>query len=214
MKALRTKYRGLLASNVPQNEMERHVFEDMGYEELPTGQWYRPDRQLPRLPELVEKYPYIHNCRSCRRRFGSKKYHDAFCGSCRDTMAATQQQIESILNTSSDGTEEAQFALIGKITEILECPYCLWQGNEGRYQPKIIALIRECLPDWIAASHGHQMRHIYWNRFPRSLRFERTEHWDSQEKAERSMQFLKDYFKKNPPIFEIAASVGSKPGRS
>ena len=188
-------------ANSPQNEMERHVFEEMGYEQLPTGRWYLPDRRPTPLPERVKKYPYTQFCRACRSRFGSKKYYDAFCGSCRNTMAGTQKQLEFILNAHSNGGDVQD--LLGKITGILGCPCCLWEGNEGRLQPMTIEGIREYLPGWIVAAHCHWMHHIFWNRFPRSLRFARKEHWDRQQESERAMQFVKEYVKKHPPVIEV-----------
>jgi hypothetical protein len=116
-------------ANSPRNETERHVFELMGYQQLPSGEWYLPDRRSLMSPELREKYPNTHFCRACGSRFGSKKYNDAFCGSCRNTMAGTQGQIEAILKANSDDIP----VLLRKITEVLACPCCLWEGNAGRH---------------------------------------------------------------------------------
>jgi hypothetical protein len=116
-------------------------------------------------------------------------------------MAGTQKQLESILDAHSNGSDVPE--LLRKIAGILGCPCCLWEGNEGRLHPKTIEGIREYLLGWIVAAHCHWMHHIFWNRFPRSLRFAREEHWDRQQESERAMQFLKEYVKKHPPVIEV-----------
>ena len=97
--------------------------------------------------------------------FRSKQYHDAFCDSCRSTMADTRKMIEAILDASANGTAEVRAVALTKVKEILECPWCFWQANEGRHEPKNFDLIREYLPDWNVASHCHWMHHNFWNRF-------------------------------------------------
>ena len=204
MKRLEPKYRGWLVANSPQDELERHVYEDMGYVQLPTGQWIWPDQRPGPSVEVIEKNPYGHVCRACRSRFRSKRYHDAFCGSCRSTMANTRRVIEAVLDASTNGAAEVQAAALRKVKAILECPWCFWQANEGRHEPKNFDLIREYLSDWIVASHCHWMHHNFWNRFPSKSKFVPKKDWEQHVTGLRLLRSLEEQFRKQPPVLELA----------
>jgi hypothetical protein len=176
----------------------------MGYVQLPTGQWIWPDQRPGPSVEVIEKNPYGHVCRACRSRFRSKRYHDAFCGSCRSTMANTRRVIEAVLDASTNGAAEVQAAALRKVKAILECPWCFWQANEGRYEPKNFDLIREYLSDWIVASHCHWMHHNFWNRFPSKSKFVPKKDWEQHVTGLRLLRSLEEQFRKQPPVLELA----------
>ena len=189
--------------NQPKDEIERHVWEDMGYVQLPTGEWVWPDERPGPSVEVMEKYPHGHVCRACRWRFRSRQYHDAFCGSCRSIMASTRTKIEVVLNATANGTPEVQVEGLRKVQTILEYPWCFWQANAGRFEPESVQLIREYLSEWITAAHGHWMHHNFWNRFPNKSKFVRKEDWEQHVRTERLMRSLEDELERNPPVLEV-----------
>lgn len=206
MKDLRKIFRGRMVAGSPQDEAERHMWEAMGYEQLPTGDWYEPEEPLGPSLRFMSKYPYGQVCKACRDHFRSTKYHDAFCQSCRSIMELTRKEIELVLNAAGDCTEEANWEVLRKVQAILECPRCFWHANEGRTEPADIDLIRKYLDDWIVAAHLHWMRHNFWNRFPIKSKFVSKEDWKQQVETNNLFEDLNNYAKKNPNIIEITYS--------
>jgi hypothetical protein len=45
---------------------------------------------------------------------------------------------------------------------------------------------------------------VFWNRFPRSLKYARKKHWEKHDQAQRAMQLVREYAEKNPPVLGVA----------
>ena len=112
--------------------------------------------------------------------------------------------IEAVLDASTNGAAEVQAAALIKVKAIPECPWCFWQANEGRYEPKNFDLIREYLSDWIVASHCHWMHHNFWNRFPSKSKFVPKKDWEQHVTGLRLLRSLEEQFRKQPPVLELA----------
>jgi hypothetical protein len=217
MKNLRRRIRGRIVAGAPQNDMEQRVWKSMGYEQLPTGEWYEVEEEIlgPSL-EFMSRYPDGHVCKACRDHFRSARYHDAYCQSCRSIMELERKKIDAILDANSSGSPEAPQEALRKIQTILECPRCSWQANEGRIEPANIQRIREYLDDWIVAAHLHWMRHNFWNRFPYkskfvSKEFVSKEAWGENIERNKFHEALDNYAKKNPNVIEITYSEAGVP---
>jgi hypothetical protein len=182
------------------------MWEALGYQQLPTGDWYEPGKPLGSSWEFMQAYPHGHVCKACRDHFRSAKYHDAFCQSCRSIMELDRKKIESILDTNSSNRPETERALLREIQINLECPRCGWQANEGRIEPAKVQQIRESLNDWIIAAHLHWMRHNFWNRFPTKSKFVSKKDWEKHSLYKKLSIALKNYEKQNPNIIEITNS--------
>jgi len=206
MKNLKRTIRGRLLAGSPPNETDRDVWESMGYEQLPTGDWYEPEEPLGPSLRFMRRYPHGHVCKACRDLFRSTRYHDAFCYSCRSIIELDRRKLESILDAHSSRTRGDSREALRQIQISLECPRCGWQANEGRIEPTNIQRIREYLEEWIVASHLHWMRHNFWNRFPTKPKFVPKEDWDEQVKMIKLFTDLSNYAKKNPNIIEITYS--------
>ena len=180
MKNLRKTIRGRLLAGAPRDQLERNMWEAMGYRLLQTGDWYEPEAPVGPSADFVRRYPYGQVCKACRDHFRSTKYHDAFCQSCRSIMTETRKDIEIVLNTAGGGSEEANWKRLWKIQELLECPWCSWHANAGRNEPADVQLIKKYLDDWIVAAHLHWMRHNFANRFPTKPKFVSKREWNKQ----------------------------------
>jgi hypothetical protein len=60
MKNLRRTIRGRLLAGAPQNGLERNMWEALGYELLPTGNWYEPEGPTGPSLEFMRQYPHGH----------------------------------------------------------------------------------------------------------------------------------------------------------
>ena len=78
MKNLRKTIRGRLLAGAPRDQLERNMWEAMGYRLLQTGDWYEPQAPVGPSAEFVRRYPYGQVCKACRDNFRSTKYPDAF----------------------------------------------------------------------------------------------------------------------------------------
>jgi hypothetical protein len=119
-------------------------------------------------------------------------------------MEQKKQEIEAILNAEKSLTPETGKKILGAVSEALKCPWCEWQGNEGRHQPANLSLIREYLDDWVVASHLHWMKHNFWNNFPHKTKFVKKEHWENHKAATDYFLSVQQRLRKNPPIIEIS----------
>ena len=187
------------------------MWEALGYELLPTGDWYEPEE--PRGPslEFMRRYPHGHVCKACLDHFRSTEYHDAFCQSCRSIMELTRKEIEVVLDAAGDDGKEANWKVLWKVQEILECPRCSWHANERRTEPADVDLIRKYLEDWIVAAHLHWMRHNFWNRFSTKPKLISHEDWNKEVEMKKVFTDLNNYAKKNPNIIEITYSEAGIP---
>jgi hypothetical protein len=207
MKKLRQTVRGRIVTGSPQGETERRVWEEMGYKQLPTGEWYEADDQNPGPSlEFMRRYPHGHVCKACRDHFRRTKYHDAFCQSCRSIVELDRQKIESILGADSDGGQEVREDTFYQIQFALECPRCGWQANEGRIEPRDTQRIREYLGGWLEAAHIHWMRHNFWNRFSTRPKSISKEDWQEEMESKKLFTALMEYERKSPNIIEITYS--------
>jgi hypothetical protein len=214
MKNLRRQIRGRLLAGAPQNELERHMWEALGYQLLPTGDWCELEEPIGPSSGFIRRYPHGHVCKACLDHFRSTEYHDAFCQSCRSIMELTRKEIELVLDAAGDCSEEANWKVLRKVQKILECPRCFWHANEGRTELPDVDLIRKYLGDWIVAAHLHWMRHNFWNRSAIKPRNVSTEDWKAEVEQKQVFSELHDYGKKNPNIIEITYSETGVPLRA
>lgn len=157
----------------PQTEEEKIIAREMGFVELPSGQWVLPDPVFsPPLP-VIQKYPYGHKCKVCKSAFRSQKARDSYCPSCHIIMEDEKRRLEGVLRSALEAPGEEQRKAWEKIENVLICPApnCGWLGNQGRCEPSDIRLMLAYVPDWVLAAHRHFMRHAFWNRFPYTRRF-------------------------------------------
>jgi len=206
MKNLRVTIRGRLLAGAPEDGLERNMWESLGYQLLPTGDWYEPEEPTGPSLAFMRRYPHGHVCKACLDHFRSTEYHDAFCQSCRSIMELTRKEIELVLDAAGNGSEEANWKVLRKVQAILECPRCFWNANEGRTEPADVDLIRKYVGDWIVAALLHWMRHNFWNRFSTKPRCVSTEDWNAEVETKKVFLDLHNYGKKNPNIIEITYS--------
>ncbi len=190
------------------------MWESLGYQLLPTGDWYEPEEPTGPSLAFMRKYPHGHVCKACNDYFRSTEYHDAFCQSCRSIMELTRKKIELVLDAAGDSSEEANWKVLRKVQKILECPRCFWHANEGRTELPDVDLIRKYLGDWIVAAHLHWMRHNFCNRFSTKPRFVSTKDWKEEVEMKKVFSDLYNYGKKNPNIIEITYSETGTPLRA
>jgi hypothetical protein len=66
MRKLEPKFEGWPLENPPQTEEERHIALSLGFVELSSG-LARPPRDFRPPLEIIQKYPYGHQCRAVNR---------------------------------------------------------------------------------------------------------------------------------------------------
>jgi hypothetical protein len=214
MKNLQRQIRGRLLVGAPQNELQRNMWESLGYQLLETGDWYEPEEPTGPSLEFMRRYPHGHVCKACNDHFRSTEYHDAFCQSCRSIMEITRKEFELVLDAAGDGSEEANLKVLWRVQVILECPRCSWHANEGRTEPADVDLIRKYVGGWIEAAHRHWMGHNFWNRSAIKPRNVSTEDWKEEVEMEKVFSDLNNYARKNPNIIEITYSETGAPLRA
>jgi hypothetical protein len=212
-KKIRTlKIRGALIDGAPKDDDARFIWEKvMGYKQLLTGEWYEPKPLRLPHPDLVREFPYPQNCKACKSRFRSKKYYDAYCPSCTWIMEEQKRELERILDGFTHATADSGRLALEKVLDVLRCPTCEWEGNAGRYQPKSLESLRDCLNDWIESAHLHWMRHNFWNRFSTKAKSLKRADWEKHEKERAFFEMLAEYARKHPPIIEIECPEENSP---
>ena len=119
-----------------------------------------------------------------RDHFRSDRYHDAYCLSCRSIMELDGKKIDAIIDANSGSLEDPR-KVLRQIQIILECRRCLWQANQGRFEPIELHLIRQYVEEWIVASHLHWMRHNFWDRLPFKSKFATKAVWQEHSKISK-----------------------------
>ncbi len=175
-----------------------------GFVALPSGEWILPDDPdfRPSLATL-EKHPYGHICKACRSPFRSERARAPFCRSCRRIMDLAIKKLEGILRRVLDGLSEDRRKAWEEIEKEIACPICGWAGNQTRYEPDNILQMLKLFPGWVEVTHRHFMRHVFWNRFPRSLRFASKERWEERAQEERASRIIEEMFEREPPTIEL-----------
>lgn len=207
MRKLEPKFEGWPLENPPQTEEERHIAISLGFVELSSGQWVKPPRDFRPPLEIIQKYPYGHQCRACKSSFRSQKPRDQYCISCDNIMRDALKKLQGILATALKLSLDEQRRAWAEVEEALTCPMCGWQGNQNRDEALNLAGVLGRLPRFVEKSHRHFMRHMFWNRFPFSRWF--TPKLTPQEKE--SYYGKKDWLKKveNEPMSYVIGHVAS-----
>jgi hypothetical protein len=166
----------LLLKNPPQTEGQKLYAKSLGFRQVRSGKWARPD--VPANPSLgmLQEHGSGHTCQACRDMFRSKTQRVQYCPSCLGIIDHTAKELTAILHSASQGSFDQARLARAAVEEALTCtfptgpkPHCGWQvpmKSDGS-----LSLMIKSVARWAAKAHCHHMRHVYWNRFPYSKKF-------------------------------------------
>jgi hypothetical protein len=205
-KQIKKVVRGRLLERVPHGENEELLWRVMGYDLLPTGDWYEPEGPIGPSLEFMKRYPHGHVCKACRTPFRSTRYHDAYCASCRGILELERKKLHDLISSFDEANHDSFQRCLRAVWDALQCPRCYWSGNAGRLEPKTFTTLKSVVEDWVEASHLHWMRHNFWNRFDTKPKFITAKDWAEKKAEDRLFDALQLYGKRNPNIIEITCS--------
>jgi hypothetical protein len=166
----------LLLKNPPQTEGQKQFAKSLGFRQVRSGKWVRPD--VPTSPSLgmLQEHGPGHTCKACRGFFRSKTQREQYCPSCRGIIDLTAKELTAILHSAFQGSFDQARLAKAAVEEGLTCTFptgprthCGWQVPMKSAAG--LSLMIKSVARWATKAHCHHMRHVYWNRFPYSKKF-------------------------------------------